>query len=366
MRSLRALLILCGTVSGLVLNALLIYIIRKTKAKTRSHSYMTYAVAIQDLCYTLSEVLIQHEIILDSGALFFYSHGIEQLLPSSFRRPVLAFHICMVYQSILVIPAIFYYRLALLENPSVSPTAFLARMKTVFLLSSIGGVLAALASRACEGYLANSLETNVQILRALERVGAPVYAVYLWNQTSLVFIIYSATLMTVGHLVALYYVIMSTWKANIHRSKATSKTRHLQLQFTRNIVAQIPKMPTLEVRTNLRKDQIPAGFLKRLSDKAVEITRRPEFLILAQINPDQIMSFGGTEEPCAIVTTRCIGKIKEPEYIHQNAKELTRFISTELKIKPERFYVQFHDLAEDDIAYTGKVYTELKKEMNLP
>uniref|UniRef100_A0A1I7S5K3 L-dopachrome isomerase n=1 Tax=Bursaphelenchus xylophilus TaxID=6326 RepID=A0A1I7S5K3_BURXY len=307
MRSLRALLILCGTVSGLVLNALLIYIIRKTKAKTRSHSYMTYAVAIQDLCYTLSEVLIQHEIILDSGALFFYSHGIEQLLPSSFRRPVLAFHICMVYQSILVIPAIFYYRLALLENPSVSPTAFLARMKTVFLLSSIGGVLAALASRACEGYLANSLETNVQILRALERVGAPVYAVYL-----------------------------------------------------------IPKMPTLEVRTNLRKDQIPAGFLKRLSDKAVEITRRPEFLILAQINPDQIMSFGGTEEPCAIVTTRCIGKIKEPEYIHQNAKELTRFISTELKIKPERFYVQFHDLAEDDIAYTGKVYTELKKEMNLP
>uniref|UniRef100_A0A1I7S1N3 L-dopachrome isomerase n=1 Tax=Bursaphelenchus xylophilus TaxID=6326 RepID=A0A1I7S1N3_BURXY len=91
-----------------------------------------------------------------------------------------------------------------------------------------------------------------------------------------------------------------------------------------------------QVRTNLRKDQIPAGFLKRLSDKAVEITRRPEFLILAQINPDQIMSFGGTEEPCAIVTTRCIGKIKEPEYIHQNAKELTRFISTELKIKPER------------------------------
>uniref|UniRef100_A0A1I7S5K4 L-dopachrome isomerase n=1 Tax=Bursaphelenchus xylophilus TaxID=6326 RepID=A0A1I7S5K4_BURXY len=96
-------------------------------------------------------------------------------------------------------------------------------------------------------------------------------------------------------------------------------------------------MPLIEVRTNVKKEKIPAGFLKRLSQKGSELSLKPESLILAQINPDQIMSFAGTEEPCATVTFRCIGNIKDPKQIHVIAAEINKFISTELGIKPERY-----------------------------
>ncbi|CAD5223990.1 unnamed protein product [Bursaphelenchus okinawaensis] len=77
------------------------------------------------------------------------------------------------------------------------------------------------------------------------------------------------------------------------------------------------------------------------------------------------MTFAGTEEPCATVTIRCIGNIKDEKHQPVVAGKLTSFIADELKISPERFYVLFHDLAEDDVAYTGIMFPELKKKLGL-
>ncbi|CAD5232408.1 unnamed protein product [Bursaphelenchus xylophilus] len=124
-------------------------------------------------------------------------------------------------------------------------------------------------------------------------------------------------------------------------------------------------MPVIEVRTNLKKEEIPAGFLKRLSDKGVELTKTQESLMVAQLDSDRVMSFAGTEEPCAVVTLRCIGVIKDPEQIHVIADEVNKFISKELGIKPERFYTLYNELAADDVAYTGLTVPELKKKLGL-
>ncbi|CAD5223991.1 unnamed protein product [Bursaphelenchus okinawaensis] len=118
-------------------------------------------------------------------------------------------------------------------------------------------------------------------------------------------------------------------------------------------------MPVLEIKTNLAKDKIPADFLKSAADKCGQVTDKPLERVACHIQTDQLMTFGGSDSPCASITIRSIGNIKDRS--DKIAKELTDFLAASLGIGSDRFYILFHDMGSDDVAHKGLVVTELRK-----
>jgi phenylpyruvate tautomerase len=54
--------------------------------------------------------------------------------------------------------------------------------------------------------------------------------------------------------------------------------------------------------------------------------------VMVQLNPDQLMSFGGSSEPCAHCTLSVLGKAKNAEF----SKQMMAKIQQDLNIQPNR------------------------------
>ncbi|CAD5232409.1 unnamed protein product [Bursaphelenchus xylophilus] len=119
-------------------------------------------------------------------------------------------------------------------------------------------------------------------------------------------------------------------------------------------------MPVLEIRTNLKKEQVPNGFLLKAAETIAQVTDKPIERVACHVQTDQLMSFGGSESPCGSVTIRSIGNVKDR--LDKLAKELTDLIVKELVIPSDRFYILFQELGVDDVAHKGLTVRELRKQ----
>ncbi|CAI9535391.1 unnamed protein product [Staurois parvus] len=108
-------------------------------------------------------------------------------------------------------------------------------------------------------------------------------------------------------------------------------------------------MPTFELFTNVPKDAIPEDLLCSLTEQLAKATGKPAEYIAVHIQPDQIMSFGGSTEPCALCSLKSIGKIGGPQN-KTYTKLLSGILSSRLHISHDRVYINFYDL---NPAYVG-------------
>ncbi|MCH1933272.1 phenylpyruvate tautomerase MIF-related protein, partial [Shewanella sp. A25] len=63
------------------------------------------------------------------------------------------------------------------------------------------------------------------------------------------------------------------------------------------------------VNTNVPLASVPEGILSELTQQLAQATGTPAQYIAVHVVPDQLMTFSGTNDPCALCSLHIIGKI---------------------------------------------------------
>ncbi|XP_053213776.1 macrophage migration inhibitory factor-like [Panonychus citri] len=116
-------------------------------------------------------------------------------------------------------------------------------------------------------------------------------------------------------------------------------------------------MPTLEIKTNVD----PSLLTPQLASKTVEIVAnalgKPKSYVVVSFTPS-VMSWGGDSGPTAIVHLGSIGRI-DRETNKKTSKTLSTFLTKELGISNDKFYIMFHNLNKEDVGYNGTTFDDL-------
>nr|QAB05318.1 macrophage migration inhibitory factor-like protein [Modiolus philippinarum] len=117
-------------------------------------------------------------------------------------------------------------------------------------------------------------------------------------------------------------------------------------------------MPTFAVYTNLPKGKIPDDFLQATTDYIAERLNKPKSYVCVRVHPEQIMSFGGTTEPCASVDLYSIGSFEDKDKNNDHAEKIGEYIRKKLEIPIDRFYITFFNLERHMCGYNGKTFAK--------
>lgn len=117
-------------------------------------------------------------------------------------------------------------------------------------------------------------------------------------------------------------------------------------------------MPQLEIRTNLRLSQIPANFNQKATEMVATMLSKPPEMTMIAVIPNQLVTFGGTSEPCALVTLNSIGNISCEEN-RVNCKNIHSFLETELSLPSKRVFIIFNNVHRNDLAYDEKIFEDI-------
>lgn len=112
-------------------------------------------------------------------------------------------------------------------------------------------------------------------------------------------------------------------------------------------------MPFIKVETNIRVKDVPA-VTKQLSELAADLMGKPEIYVLAVLEPEKSLLFGGTDDPAAYVTLDSIRLPEErtPDF----SKAICAFLETELAIPPNRVYIAFGDITPHRFGWDGRTF----------
>ncbi|KAM9377114.1 macrophage migration inhibitory factor [Pholidichthys leucotaenia] len=114
-------------------------------------------------------------------------------------------------------------------------------------------------------------------------------------------------------------------------------------------------MPMFVVNTNVAKDAVPVGLLSEATAELAKSMGKPAKFIAVHINPDQMMMFGGNDDPCALCSLHSIGKISSNEN-KQYSELLFGLLNKHLGISPDRIYINFFDMERMNVAWNKTTF----------
>ncbi|XP_070573090.1 macrophage migration inhibitory factor-like [Ptychodera flava] len=109
-------------------------------------------------------------------------------------------------------------------------------------------------------------------------------------------------------------------------------------------------MPSFTLYTNVSRDKIPDDFLTTTTKLMVEMIGKPEKYMVVHVIPDQVMSFGGSTEPCGNAFVMSIGKLGLQEN-KKITKAFMEHVKETLGIEPTRMYITFNDEEKMNVGY---------------
>ncbi|XP_041276193.1 macrophage migration inhibitory factor-like [Onychostruthus taczanowskii] len=113
-------------------------------------------------------------------------------------------------------------------------------------------------------------------------------------------------------------------------------------------------MPKFIVNTNISKDKVPESFAGELTQQLSKALGKPAQYLAVQFSPGQVMSFGGSTDPCAMCFLY-IGKLGEQENkVH--SKLLCDLMSKQLKTPSDRIYVSFSDISPGNVGWNNSTF----------
>ncbi|XP_069136089.1 macrophage migration inhibitory factor-like [Argopecten irradians] len=113
-------------------------------------------------------------------------------------------------------------------------------------------------------------------------------------------------------------------------------------------------MPTFAIYTNVSKPEDTEQFLKETSKFVSEILGKPEKFVTVRFHPDQLMTHGGSTDPCGSVELYSIGL--KTEKTNEYTQAIGDFIANRLTIPRDRFYVNFSNLERNEVGIDGKTF----------
>ncbi|CAG9782067.1 unnamed protein product [Diatraea saccharalis] len=112
-------------------------------------------------------------------------------------------------------------------------------------------------------------------------------------------------------------------------------------------------MPCLKILTNLPKNKIPNEFVDKIIPILAKTVGKPANVFVCVIAPDCSISFGGDQtKPGAVATLESIGNI-DANRNKMVVKEVSKFITEQMGIQPERFFLTFYDVANYNVGISG-------------
>ncbi|NXD56909.1 MIF factor, partial [Corvus moneduloides] len=114
-------------------------------------------------------------------------------------------------------------------------------------------------------------------------------------------------------------------------------------------------MPKFIVNTNISEDKVPESFAGELTQQLSKALGKPAQYVAIQISPDQVMSFGGSTDPCAMCFLYSIGKIGEQEN-KVYSKLLCDLLNNQLKIPSDRIYISFFDISPGNVGWNNTTF----------
>ncbi|NWI35838.1 MIF factor, partial [Picathartes gymnocephalus] len=78
--------------------------------------------------------------------------------------------------------------------------------------------------------------------------------------------------------------------------------------------------------------------------------------LVVLISPDQVMSFSGSTDPCAMSFLYSTGKIREQEN-KVYSKFLCDLPNKQLKIPSDRVYISFFDISPGNVGWNNTTFT---------
>jgi len=114
-------------------------------------------------------------------------------------------------------------------------------------------------------------------------------------------------------------------------------------------------MPVLKIQTNLAVPRQQAdAVLRDASASAAQALRKPERYVVAILEADTPMTFGGTSEPAAYLELKSIGLPRDRTA--ELSRKLTDMVASGLSIAPERIYIEFTDVQRDLWGWDGGTF----------
>ncbi|XP_042322942.1 macrophage migration inhibitory factor [Sceloporus undulatus] len=114
-------------------------------------------------------------------------------------------------------------------------------------------------------------------------------------------------------------------------------------------------MPMLVVATNVSRAAVPEGLLAEITQALAKATGKPSQYIAVHILPEQLMSFGGSPEPCALCSLHSIGKIGAQQN-KAYSKLLCEILNKELHVPSDRVYINYCDMNAANVGWNGSTF----------
>jgi len=109
-------------------------------------------------------------------------------------------------------------------------------------------------------------------------------------------------------------------------------------------------MPFLKIITNVPKSKIPINLFINLTNLLETVLKKPRAYCCVQIQTDQILSFGCSYQPCAIVTLSSVGRLG-PEQNKIFSEVIMQVLEEHVGIIPYLTYIIFQDVKPTDIHF---------------
>lgn len=117
-------------------------------------------------------------------------------------------------------------------------------------------------------------------------------------------------------------------------------------------------MPHFRIETNIPKEKVPKNFGKETTALLAKILGKPESYCVATIVPDQLVTWGGSDEPAAVASLMSIGKLGTAEN-KKHAASLYDHVEKNLGVPKTRMYITFVDSPTSVVGYNGTTFHEI-------
>ncbi|XP_032657198.1 macrophage migration inhibitory factor-like [Mauremys mutica] len=114
-------------------------------------------------------------------------------------------------------------------------------------------------------------------------------------------------------------------------------------------------MPKFIINTNVSKDNVPDCLIEELTQQLPKALGKPAQYLALQISTDQLLSFHGSKDPCAMCFLYSIGKIGEQEN-KDYSKLLCDLLNKHLKIPADRIYISYFDMSAANVGWNRTTF----------
>ncbi len=115
-------------------------------------------------------------------------------------------------------------------------------------------------------------------------------------------------------------------------------------------------MPTAIVNVNVPSDKVKdCDVAKSLSSIVAKTVKKPEQYVMTHINTDQIMTYSGTQEPCAFVRVISIGNLNAETNVTISSS-ICELLQQSYGVDPRRCYIEFVDSERHMFGWNSRTF----------